>query len=630
MTRPIATGLWLRSEELDGWRIQYRGADPSVILETHDYEDETPQIISASWTLDGLGNLSKATLNNVEHPMRDPFSFAARLELYSNGSWFEIWEGMFKNVDPNSGTEGTGGLYVLEFGGLHEKVVKKYWHGFASTLPPAIPALGVNAHVNLSSIALPDIAVKLEYDPLTGKVSKSNLMVKVSDVISKALEPYPDASWGVDANRRAVLGRPRDGTAVNVPASSVFDLSATGYEIPPYITESRSDPGEGWQKFNWQRTAPEFTPEIAGDGPSPRIVQQTTSNALPYSILGVDLYALEDLIGPEGNPVQATDENGDPIESPPGTPIYEQQSKATDPPGRIVTKGYATYIVSDPQSWFKGSALLPENQSTYEPETAIFTLGLDLERLPVFHQEPYQPPAYYELVLDFQMWISTYGVRDPYAVGEPIVALQVEPSPLHVSQSPHTIEFFKGERVRLTSREVGLKRKFYRDLVIDPSFFIQKHPEFIALWGERYYVHMALSCFLEPPNTTQTPDAYSTQDLIDGLDEADVTFFHSVAFGQKIAENPDFNAEVAGTDYPFFVGPSFEGWVDGALCTPAYVNGLFLPSSASLNPTPVTVNQYVAGVDCTLEGLNLRSSLKTGILPYAVRNSRTLEKRRRT
>lgn len=231
------------------------------------------------------------------------------------------------------------------------------------------------------------------------------------------------------------------------------------------------------------------------------------------------------------------------------------------------------------------------------------------------------------------MWISNFGSRDPYAVGIPPLGREPpypEPSPLHVRQSPHTMEFFKGERVRLTPRDIGLKRKFYRDLVIDPSFFTQKHPEFIALWGERYYVHMAIACFLDAPTDTRVPKIYTADEQANGDNAADVTFFHSAIFGQKVAETPDFNAEVAGTDYPFFVGPSFEGWVDGALCTPAYVNGSFLPSSASLTPTPVTVNQYVAGVDSTLEGLNLRSSLKTGILPYAVRSSKTLDKRRRT
>ena len=165
--------------------------------------------------------------------------------------------------------------------------------------------------------------------------------------------------------------------------------------------------------------------------------------------------------------------------------------------------------------------------------------------------------------------------------------------------------------------------------VLDPSYFTQKHPEFSAAgWGERYFIHMAMSCFLEPPSS-ETAYEFSQSELESGMDKADVTFYSYAKFGQKVATSPDFNAELLGTDLPFFVGPSFEGWTDGALMTPVLVSGSYLPSSASLTPTPVEVNQYVAGVEGTLEALNLQSSIKTGILPYT-NPSKALERRRRT
>ena len=180
--RPIASGLWIPSEALEGWRVQYRGVNPTNILATYTHEDPTPLIVRSTWQLDPIGNTIKGTLALTEHPYRDPFSFAARLELLAYDTYHPIWEGMFVSLDAESGGSGSGGLYALEFDSLQRKVLQKYWHGFAAgTLPPAIPQLNVNATHNLSGLELPDIAGPLEQG------GNSNLMVKVSDVISKAL-----------------------------------------------------------------------------------------------------------------------------------------------------------------------------------------------------------------------------------------------------------------------------------------------------------------------------------------------------------------------------------------------------------------------------------------------------------
>lgn len=666
--RPVATGIWIPSEDqygkpnIKGWRVKFLRADNSVIKTFTNFDEipDSPYIIKSSWQLDGIGNTISATLDCLEHPYRDPYSFAARLEaltidIHEVKTYHEIWQGFFKDVDPSSGTDGTGGLYVLNFLGLQEKIIHNYWHGVSgregrssyltttlstdfdkvgdNSLPPTITSLRVNQSFNLSNIPLPDIAKPLLRDPTTGKVT-TNLLVKVSDVISKALEPYTDVTWGIDANRRSVMGAPSNGTAVHIQAERVFDINATTHEFPPAVNVVRVNPGDGWKKADWSREAPEFTPFNAVDGPAPQKVDKVTGSGMPFGVFGVDIYDLHFKLDLNNNKVPAVDIDGNPILDINGNPVYVQEPNLKDPPSRVVTKGYAIYAQADPQNWYEASALIPTNNSTYEPQTAIFTMGINLERLPIYAEAGPSggDPLYYTLVVDWTYWISQSADPDLTAVGRMLEddnGVIVEPSPIHPRQSPKTIEILAAGpnlasgRLRLYNEDVGLKGKPTEDITIDPSYFTQAHPEFAAAgWGDRFYIHIAMSAFIEKPDipllTGQSEKIYTPTEISAKLDKADFTFIHYERFGQKVSETVDVTADVQGTNYPYFVGPAYDGWVDGLLCTPAYIEGSYIPTTSkrSTEVTPVYVNQFVAGVQGTMEANTIKSSIKTGILPF--------------
>jgi hypothetical protein len=634
--RNAGVGIWIPSDEIVGWRVQFRAADKSILVDNEGYErtytneDQVPYIIDGSWKLDTMGLVADATLNCTRHPFFNPFSFAARFEILrltstNERAYEEIWEGMFMEVS-HSGNEGGGGLYSLKFKNLRTKYEKKYWQVPEATkrgywddyredttrtgdgpnfaMPRTDGSISVNQGYtflssNLSApVLLPSIGVPLGIDLTTGS-SRTNMMIKGDDLLNKVLEADPDASWGVDANRRAIAGSPKFAFPVTIPTNKCKDLSAGSYEIPPYVTESRSDPGDGWQKYTYARSMPnDFTPEVSQDGPRPQIISVYTQDGMPYQVTGVDFTHTTTL------------------------------SESFTTPSHVITKGTALYIVCDPQSWYKNSALVSTNTSTYEPETAIFTVSLTINRLPVYKIIASAPTQYYELVTESRMWVSTSPTFDPTAVGpfdfsDPLTITNL--SAIHPDQSSQTIEFFQAKRQRFSVFDVGVEKTPTVDFVIDPSYFTQTSGKDFAIagWGDSFYIHMAFSCHIEgdlgPLCISYYGDdlTYGTSGIGAGLDKADLTLYFSAQFGQKISLEPDFLADVQGLRYPFFSGPSFDGWVDGILVPPAYISGTFWPTSDKLGPREyVAINQYCAGVDTVWSAAETKSAFKTGIPPY--------------
>lgn len=677
MAIPRAHAKGVAIPYVNSWKIDAMTASHAIAA---TYESDpagagTGGIIAIKWSLDGLGLLSAAQVDSVIPLPYEPFSNSMRLTIKDDDlEEFIVWEGYIKNVSTGETTNGAGAVYTYELGGLHELIMRKYWHGFADTFPPKIPRLSIASTYNLLAIDVPDIGAFI--DPYNPNYSKVNKSVKVSEVMEKALESFPDGTWGVDGERRMLIGRPQDGTPVIIDAKDVIGLRQGQYEIPPYITEMRSDSGPGWGGYVYQRGTPAvygFVPEVAQDangstgtsittpkGPHWRAAKITPN---PHYVVKVDAdfaaghrtyYPEAELVdGYGGEDFFDADINGT---QEAGLDISALPQKFT-----MQSKSGICYIVADVQGWYEQSSLFKEGSSNYEPIQAAFPIDLQVEHIPYKNIQESSPTIWsYDVTVDAIVWLSDSSKFDLSAVGQPgtpifetmgsrtggvdgygnplpdmyynqIKGMEGPPSvgPIYPFESGSTISVLSSSRMVVTAKQSDVHQPISLTFAIDSKWFKEDQRQVLIDngWLGDFYYHIAFGFAVttnEDPLSNPYP-AYKDPTHPDGTaaGRAKVNFtIREPIFSQKEHGSPDWDANSVGLDYPFFTGPNYEGWYNGILIPPARITGDFFRSTAeervfgAPRPERITINQYVAGVDCELTPEGAKSALRTNVLPY--------------
>lgn len=681
MVRPQGKGLIL--ENVSSWIIDLTDTAGTATV-TYDSEVDPGGIVAIRWSLDGLGLLSSAEVDSVYPPTLTPFSTGIRLTLRDGSDEHRIWEGYLKNVSTSATDNGAGALYTLQIGGLHEIIMQKYWHDFATTMPPKIPRLSVNSSYNLLGIDIPDIGAFA--DPYTTGYDKVNRLVKVSEVIEKAIEPYPEATWGVDGERRILLGRPQDGTPVTLDPADTIGLHQGPYEIPPYITEMRSDGGRNRSGYQYYRISPpvaDFVPEKAQDAngaagksyrttsgpfwkaakviPNPHYVVKIDADLTgghqtyyPETMI-MDGYGGEDFFDADINGTRVTD------------------GGATVPlTFTTVSKSGLAYVIADVQGWYDSSSLATNASSSYEPIQAAFPMDLQIERIPVKAiSEGSFTESSYLITVDAVAWLSTSSTFDTNAVGQPgtpvyetlgsrsggvdgygnplpdtyfnqIKSMEGKPSagPIYPFESGDTISIISSSRMEVDVRKSNYQQPISLTFAIDSKWFREDHRQELidAGYSDRFYYHIAFG-FAVTTNgdPLQAPyPSYKAPDNPDGTaaGRAKVNFtIREPLFSSEVQGSPEWDADSVGLEYPFYAGPNYEGWFKGILVPPIKLSGTFYKSTAQEKPFGVprpgstTINQYIAGVDSELTPSQVRSSFRTNILPYKRQDPHTYYRR---
>jgi len=674
--RAHATGVAIPN--VKSWKLEVL-TETSAIAATYESDPSGSGpggIIGIKWSLDGLGLLSAAQVDSVIPLPYEPFSNSMRLTLKDDAlEEFIVWEGYIKNVSTGETTNGSGAVYTFELGGLHELIMRKYWYGFADTFPPKVPRLSITSTYNMLGIDVPDIGAFI--DPYMPNYSKINKSVKVSEVMEKALESFPDGTWGIDGERRMLIGRPQDGTPVIIQAKDVIGLRQGQYEIPPYITEMRSDSGPGWGGYVYKRGTPAvygFVPEVAQDsngttgtsvttpkGPHWRAAKITPN---PHYVVKVDadfvgaghrtFYPEAEIVdGYGGEDFYDADING--------TQALDMDISTLPNRFTMVSKSGICYLIADVQAWYEQSSLFKEGSSNYEPIQAAFPVDLQVEHVPYKNiQEGSVTQWSYDVTVDAIVWISDSPTYDLAAVGKPgtpifetvgsrtggvdgygnplpdtffnqIKGIEGPPSvgPIYPFESAHTIAVLSSSRMVITAKQSDVQQPVSLTFAIDSKWFKEDQRQVLIDngWTGDFFYHIGFSFAVttnDDPVASPSP-AYKDPTHPDGTaaGRAKVTYtIREPIFSQKEQGSPEWDVNSVGLEYPFFTGPNYEGWYNGILIPPARIVGDFYKSTAEPrtfgNPRPglVTVNQYVAGVDCELTPEGAKSALRTNVLPY--------------
>lgn len=77
---------------------------------------------------------------------------------------------------------------------------------------------------------------------------------RMIDAISRALDPYPTADYGIGPDLIGVYGLPDHApyATYNIDARAT-KFRSLGYMIPDYVTDALFDPGDGWEKYTYSR-----------------------------------------------------------------------------------------------------------------------------------------------------------------------------------------------------------------------------------------------------------------------------------------------------------------------------------------------------------------------------------------
>ena len=423
-----------------------------------------------------------------------------------------------------------------------------------------------------------------------------------------------------------------------IPAHQTLGLRPTSFEIPPYITESKSDSGTGYNPTGQFRTVSQFTPHVAQDanpsdndsvttyqGPHYTAARYTPE---PHYIIKVDAdfyvegfgtrhdnYYLED-IGADG--YGGEDWHDRPSGG--GPTIHPIDLEELPKEIESIAKADSIYIVADPQGWFESSALYQDADSSYEPVQAAFPLEFKLDRIPQrATSEVTGPGESWQVTVRATAWLSespTYdedavskagtpvyetmgtkmvpGPPDPYT-GDPTEIPyymnqlnSVENGPgidcvrpkksahtiLVIQDTPYTFVIAGGQDQESCKMLFNIESKWFRE--------DQRQALIDAGWTGRFYYHIALSYTVNiwglPIVTTSLYPGYQDPDHPDypHAGRARGTFtMHKPLFSQKQPASVNFSADLIGYDYPFFAGPNYEGWIKGALIPPGKIQGEF-------------------------------------------------------
>lgn len=402
-------GFWM--PDCDDWRLMWVKGDGNVDGVAWSKSNPGP-VIEVEVELDGLGTASgSGRVVFSEYPGQLPLTRSLRLQVHSPSlGWLTHSEWVYVAPDDRNPDNPQG--WDLELRGLDSIVADDVTDG---SVPPnfqkwGVAVGGVNRLGRVGQDIRPNSATE-----------------RVGDFMRRVmLAAGPNASWGVDGNRQAVVGTPESGTPILLwtALGEVQGVSPSRPEELDYGDQWIVDPGPGWRKFRSDlREREPFARVKTVDGP-PATFEEVTLPTGPALLEATLLDLGGTATEAEGGAITGMGARAEPqpikwdrvpgADDPRRAAIraaraaldaqhaagtisdqaYENGKKDLDDdldallydtepleialPGR----GYFAYLVWDFSSWFAGSALPETNESDYEPLTASMPLGVKAVAIP--------------------------------------------------------------------------------------------------------------------------------------------------------------------------------------------------------------------------------------------------------
>ena len=201
----------------------------------------SPALIHATLTYGALGTCQGASLKLAQTPSLGYHADLWTLGFAAGGAQFA---GIVENAIPSPGS-----LTEVRLAAPHRAT---------------LDALGaqIGSPYTLQTFGL----------PVTGVGATERL----SDVLTRILEPYPTADYGVGPELTAGIGLPNYGTPVTLQAGDALSVRPLGYAVADYVTDALFDPGEGWEKWTYKRNVDPYVPRrTAAATADPMIVERS-------------------------------------------------------------------------------------------------------------------------------------------------------------------------------------------------------------------------------------------------------------------------------------------------------------------------------------------------------------------
>lgn len=562
MPRPLITGIYL--ENPIGWRL----STGEIVTPTED----NPGYITGdiSFELDSLGFLSGSfDIKYTKRPPWMPYNVLVRLDVLDAVlGWQEV---ILMRPINKQGNDVDG--WSITFSPVEDIEAGAFYSG---TIPPQ--SLAWNQQYNLSGTSPV---------PATDRWTDTN-----ETVMGDAVSAYTTSTWGVDANKRAVLGPANIGTPVHIPFEIIRKFNCDGYELADYATEGRVDPGEGWNKQATESgaTRPAYIPKKGVTGKA-TFNEKTLPRGAALKAAGV--VRTEPKYPEIGDPPIPDPLPPDWVQPHPFKSVAGGNGSMSGHTHTGTSKAF--YMVWDFQDWYDRSALVKTNLSDYEPLAATIKVGM---RLDSFRYDP-PPTSYFDLppqvIYMRSAWISSSSEPDMDAVQQWLGGIEESP-PTSVSgrmvdaldtdwdrsigapqRSSQTIDVAdKQPPIRLTTMDVNkvilvpfkIDEKLFRE-----NLTVASEDGSRPAYG-RHYVHILASWGIEVADLSRA--------------EATVTFIiDSLEFKQKLLGPPDFSEVQYKLDGPDLIGPIHSGEVPGIVITPAtmgiYDDGVQTISNVRVN-----------------------------------------------
>jgi hypothetical protein len=442
MPRPLVTGVYVR--ESDNWRLTIKDALGAAIAQ---YDPSTSKVLSIGGKLDGLGLLSSATIVWSEPQVFEPFEGTAFFEVHdrATNTWEEVFDGLWTLDDPDPLGRGittlsVEGLHVLEQDGPYEGAV-----------PPR--NLVYTDFVNLLAVSPPNL------DENWGETNQS--------IINRLTDDIPDATWGVDAQRRVILGRAGQGSRVPIGFCDFIEIDRGKYEITPYVTHWRSDPGENLPKQSGVSSIlrTPLTPKRLG------VISPVRT--------GGESEEITSAFGPRMLSASVVNTAPPPPNNPP--PLLTTVSNLSNVV--LTGKSKVLCVVWDFQQWYQESVLYRSGPD-YEPVSAYLKFDVVMTDIPQ-STDDYE----YPLALEEAYWISSKSQVDTDAVGEPPASGPgLDIGVIHPVNSTATKDILRQGLIAEQYIENEGKR-YTLEFPIPDETFRQDQTE---RWGGRWFLQMAV------------------------------------------------------------------------------------------------------------------------------------------
>lgn len=238
---------------------------PGVLSVTGTGAPPAAQIISAQLTYGALGTCQGGTLKLARLPV-----VAARSAIWQVGMAGQpgpVFAGVIDQV-----AQQPGELADVPLLAPHRVTLDAV--GAAVGSPYALTTYGVDA-------------------PVVGDFET------MSAALSRALDPFPTADYGISPELTAALGKPDSAAFATYDVSDARTLAVRnlGYGFPDYVTDAVFDPGDGWQKYRYYRGPGDYVlrrtasatadPAIidASTTDSPQRTAKTLANTISYKYL---------------------------------------------------------------------------------------------------------------------------------------------------------------------------------------------------------------------------------------------------------------------------------------------------------------------------------------------------------